>query len=581
MRSFLEVRKVLVLLLMIGVFATSCKTSKQTTSAGKETNLSEESKTKLMYFFVNANKEKILGNEGRAAELFAECLKIDPRNDASLYEMAQLYANRKKYAEALNFAKSASSINPKNEWYKQLLAEIYQRTNQWNEAALIYQNLTAEFPQRIDFYYQWAYALVNASKLNDALKAFDKIESIVGPDKEITLRKEQIYLKQNKVDKAAEVLENYISSNPESMDMYSLLYELYSANNMPDKALSVIDRMKAVNPNEPRIYLNLADYYRNKGDKEKSFENLQKAFTNRDLDTDIKVKIISSYIPLLQRDSSMMLQCMELCKTLAETHPDESRAQAIYGDLLTMNKDYSQAVSFYRKALDLDKDNLNVWQQYVINLSELKDFHAMDTASAEAIGLFPNESSLYLLNGIAKSQRNLPADAINILNQGVKLVVDNNQQLIQFYSNLGDCYNKTKEYSASDSSFDKALEIDPNEPFVLNNYAYYLSVRKEKLEQAEKMSKHSNELQPNQSSFLDTYGWILYQEGKYDEAKKWIEKAMENGGENSGTILEHYGDILFKLNQSDKAFEYWKKAKQSGDASGLLDQKIRDKKLYE
>ncbi|HOZ83717.1 MAG TPA: tetratricopeptide repeat protein, partial [Bacteroidia bacterium] len=86
---------------------------------------------------------------------------------------------------------------------------------------------------------------------------------------------------------------------------------------------------------------------------------------------------------------------------------------------------------------------------------------------------------------------------------------------------------------------------------------------------------------PNQSSFLDTYGWILYQEGKYDEAKKWIEKAMENGGENSGTILEHYGDILFKLNQSDKAFEYWKKAKQSGDASGLLDQKIRDKKLYE
>ena len=56
---------------------------------------------------------------------------------------------------------------------------------------------------------------------------------------------------------------------------------------------------------------------------------------------------------------------------------------------------------------------------------------------------------------------------------------------------------------------------------------------------------------------------------------------MENGGENSGTILEHYGDILFKLNQSEKAFEYWKKAKQSGDASGLLDQKIRDKKLYE
>lgn len=104
MNRFLSVHKVLVFLL-IGVLATSCKTSQQTASAGKDTNLSEENKTKLMYFFVNANKEKILGNEGRALELFAECLKIDPRNDASLYEMAQLYANRKKYAEALNFAK--------------------------------------------------------------------------------------------------------------------------------------------------------------------------------------------------------------------------------------------------------------------------------------------------------------------------------------------------------------------------------------------------------------------------------------------------------------------------------------------
>ena len=66
-----------------------------------------------------------------------------------------------------------------------------------------------------------------------------------------------------------------------------------------------------------------------------------------------------------------------------------------------------------------------------------------------------------------------------------------------------------------------------------------------------------------------------------DFAEGLAKKAMENGGENSGTILEHYGDILFKLNQSEKAFEYWKKAKQSGDASGLLDQKIRDKKLYE
>ncbi len=205
----------------------------------------------------------------------------------------------------------------------------------------------------------------------------------------------------------------------------------------------------------------------------------------------------------------------------------------------------------------------------------------MDSSSAEAITLFPNESSLYLLNGIAKAQLNLYADAITVLNQGVKLVVDNDAQLIQFYSNLGDNYNKLKNYTESDKAFEKALEIDPKETFVLNNYAYYLSLRKEKLEQAERMSKLSNELQPDQSSFLDTYAWILYQEGKFDEAKKWMEKALEHGGDNSGTILEHYGDILFQMGQTAKAMEYWLKAKSVGGVSDLLDKKIKDKKLYE
>ncbi|MBS1763923.1 MAG: tetratricopeptide repeat protein [Bacteroidetes bacterium] len=577
------IRGITIILLAV-FFIASCKSSERSISASSKNKggqLTEEQRTKLMYFFVNANKEKILGNDSRAMDLFSECLKIDPRNDASLYEISQLYAANKKYAEAINFARAASEINPSNEWYKLLLAELYQRTGKFNDAASIYEKLSGDYPSRIDYQYQWAEVLLYAGKVNDAIKVYDKIESVIGLDKEITLRKEQIYLKQNKVDKAAEVLENYIRQYPNSMDMYSLLYELYSVNNMPDKALAVIERMKTVDPNEPRINLNLADYYRNTGDKEKSFEYLKKAFTNRDLDTDIKVKIISSYIPLLQRDSTMMTQCLELCRTLAETHPDEARAQAIYGDLLTMNKNYDKSSEYYRKSLDLDKNNLNVWQQYIINLSELKNFSLMDSASTEAISFFPNESSLYLLSGIAKTQLDKHEDAIEILNQGIKLVVDNDAQLAQFYSNLGDNYNKVKKYQDSDKAFDKALEIDPKDAYVLNNYAYYLSLRNDQLEKAEKMSKLSNDIQPNQSSFLDTYAWILYQEKKYDEALNWLEKALENGGNSSGTILEHYGDVLFQKGDAGKAIEYWQKAKKAGGASDLLDKKIKDRKLYE
>ena len=153
--------------------------------------------------------------------------------------------------------------------------------------------------------------------------------------------------------------------------------------------------------------------------------------------------------------------------------------------------------------------------------------------------------------------------------------------MVQFYSNLGDVYNKLKNYTESDKYFEKALTIDPNEATVLNNYAYYLSVRNEQLDKAETMSKKSNELVANSASYQDTYAWILFRESKFADAKIWLEKAMQSGGDKNGTILEHYGDVLFKLGDVEKAVSYWNQAKATGDHSEIIDKKITDKKLYE
>ena len=80
---------------------------------------------------------------------------------------------------------------------------------------------------------------------------------------------------------------------------------------------------------------------------------------------------------------------------------------------------------------------------------------------------------------------------------------------------------------------------------VLNNYSYFLSLRKEKLDLAKKMSTKLVSRNPENSTFLDTHAWVLYMREEYEEAKVYIEKALE-GEDISGTIIEHYGDILFK-----------------------------------
>ena len=202
--------------------------------------------------------------------------------------------------------------------------------------------------------------------------------------------------------------------------------------------------------------------------------------------------------------------------------------------------------------------------------------------SQEALGIFPDQPIVYFFNGLANNQKKKYSEAITVFSSGVKMVVDNKELEQQFYSSMGDAYNELKDYAKSDDSYEKALAINPKDANVLNNYAYYLSVRGEKLEKAEAMSRQSNELEPTQASYQDTYGWIMYKQNKLDDAKMWIEKAMTNGGDKSAAVLEHYGDILFKMGDITKAFEYWQKAKNAGDgASEFLDRKILEKKLFE
>jgi Tfp pilus assembly protein PilF len=151
----------------------------------------------------------------------------------------------------------------------------------------------------------------------------------------------------------------------------------------------------------------------------------------------------------------------------------------------------------------------------------------------------------------------------------------------QFYTYLGDSYYAKKNSKDAFVSYDKVLELDPKNTYVLNNYSYYLSLQVEDLDKAEKMAKKVVDQNDKNASYLDTYGWVLYKEKKYTDAEIWLNKALQNGGDSSSVILEHYGDVMFQLGGLDKALSFWKKAKEKGKGSDYLDKKISDLKLYE
>ena len=579
-----------VLLLLI----TSCKSSKNTTAgspnqaetksgknSGVDNKLSSKQRIEFEHLFFDANREKILGNYSRAEALLVQALHINPNSSAATYELATIYAFRNNRKQSLVYSKKAVQMDPSNIWYQMLYIDCLRENKLTDEAISAYQKLLKEYPDRLDFYYELANLYLYKGKNSEAIKVYDKIESITGVSEDANLQKFKIYKSENNFQKALAEIQKLIKVFPREAKYYGILGELYIDKGENDKALAAYNDLLKIDPENPYVHLSLADYYRKLKQNDRAFEEIKVAFRSKELDIDTKVKILLSYYSITESFTELRGDADELCKILVEVHPDEAKAFSIYGDFLYRDRKIEEARTQYRKAISIDKEKYALWNQLLLIESELNDFPAMEKESKETIELFPNQALPYFFNGVSNIQLKNYQEAVDILTAGTEYVYDSDPLLSQFYANIGDAHNQLKNYSASDSAYNKALEVDPDNTYVLNNYAYYLSLRNSDLPKAEAMSKKSNEIEPNNSSYQDTYGWILYQMKKYDDAKVWIGKAIENGGKSNGTLLEHYGDILYKLGETEEALKYWTDAKKAGSTTNLIDKKIADKKLYE
>lgn len=578
----------LLFLLAIGlswlVACSPANKSGSTATKSKRTSTSKLSDQQHMLFdrlFYDANKEKMLNNFPEAANLFRKCLQIDPSSAASMYELANLLYVKGDYVNAESYCRSALTLQPQNEWYQSLYADALTRNKKFADAIKVREKMCSQFPDRLDLKYDLATAYWYASRFDEAIDTYNEIEKISGINRELIERKKLIYIQQNKLDKAIIEVKKLIDSDPSQVMYYGMLAELYAANKMNEKAMEMYQMILKIEPENAMVHLMLSDYYGHQKQPEKAFEEMKLAFNNAGLEIEVKIKQLLPYYSNAEFNDTIKSQAFELLTILEKTHPKEAMAFSIYGDFLYRDKKFTEAKDKYKKAVEIDKDKQSIWIQLLFVESQINDYQAMLTDSKEAMELFPNEPTTFFFNGVANLQLGDNKAAIKSLEKGVDLVVENKTFEGQFYANLGDAYYRDKQMGKSDSAYEKALEINPKDTYVLNNYSYYLSLRNVDLDKAETMSRQANELEPENGNSQDTYAWILYAQKKYLDAKIWIEKAIVNGGDKNPVILEHYGDILFKLNEKNKALEYWMKAKDAGKGSDFLEKKINEKTLFE
>ena len=535
---------------------------------------------KFDYYFYEALNSKAQGKYGEALDFLQHCYALDSTNANVLIEIGTFYSVLQEKEKALDFYKKAVYYDNSNYYYGMLLANLSKELDLNQEVVDIYSNLLELYPDKPELHFEMANAYAENGETEKAIEALDELEKSVGVSEALAMNKFRLYSMIDNKEKAFEEIQQIIDKNPGDSRYLILIGDLYMDDNQKEKALSYYEQAKLIDPDYPALTLSMVNYYERTGKSEAARQELKNAITGITMEVDTKIQLLTRYLGVLQQNSLDIKQANPLFESLFEQHPNNTQINLIYGNVLLLQNNYTDAVRQFEIYIEDNPSSPEGYEQIIRAALPQEDFAKVKDITSKALEHLPQEAQFYYYLGAVNYQDQNYQEALNVFEKGIANATFNNPILeSDFYGQIGDLNYHLGNKQEAFTNYNKALQLNPQNLPVLNNYSYYLSLAKTDLDRAEQMSGITVKAEPLNPTYLDTYGWILYEQGSYIMSKIYIEKAIEYEDEPSADVYEHYGDVLFKTGETDKAIEQWKRARDLGGDSKKLKRKIRRGKL--
>lgn len=203
-------------------------------------------------------------------------------------------------------------------------------------------------------------------------------------------------------------------------------------------------------------------------------------------------------------------------------------------------------------------------------------FHAAELGRAEALRSDERmEEAIAVLEGLTETHGNMSvvyttlgdflrqeerfADAIEAYTTALSKVGEiTDRQWFVFYARA---ISNEREglWEAAEADFRKALDLNPDQPQVLNYLGYSLVEKQVKLDEALAMIERAVKARPNAGYIVDSLGWVLYRLGRYEEAVPHMEHAAELMPIDP-IVNDHLGDVYWAVGREREAEFMWKRA---------------------
>ena len=562
-----------ILLILLSLFLTNIVFGQDTIQP--KVNLAQNAE-----FFSKGIENKYNDNYDVAIEYFERAIEAYPDDHASMYELSVLYVIKNEFEKGFEHIKKAVELDQNNKWYKIRLADFYKQNGEYESFISIYDQLLENEPANLEYLESYIDALLHLGHFETVIEKLNIVEENIGITDYISLEKIEIYKLLGNNDKVVEEMEKLSNAIPYETRYLSMLAELYMQNKREKDAFKIYLKIKEINPNDPYINISLLEYYQKNGEIDNAYQEFILSIKNKNLDYNTKAQIYEYWFENKGDNDNVIREAEEAGKAFIETHPDKELGYYVLGTVYYNNKIYDKAQQYYLDAIEKDSTSFITWYQLAITDMELKNNDALYQHTKTALRFYPEQPFFYLLNGIALVEMKNYEDAIKAFEKGRFMSADKSLTS-DFDTYIADAYHQLGNKAKTYEYYDRVLKNNPKNVYVLNNYAYFLSMDGVRLDEALKMSAITIEKEPKNVTFLDTYAWILYKLERYKEAKKWMEKVFSYDKNPQGINYEHYGDILYKLGDTQKAVQNWKKANKLGGTSEFIDQKIKDEKIYE
>jgi tetratricopeptide (TPR) repeat protein len=254
----------------------------------------------------------------------------------------------------------------------------------------------------------------------------------------------------------------------------------------------------------------------------------------------------------------LALVYLQLALYLQPTHP---MALLSLADLYESVKKPQMAIKIYERVPSSSPLKRNAQIQLATDLDSvdrsdeaikiLKGVISDDTKDLEAI---------MALGNIERGRKKF-ADCAETYSKGIDVLPQGNDKANSvYYYYRGICEERSKQWPKAEADMKKALELQPDQPHVLNYLGYSWIDQGTNLDEGMKMIKRAVEQRPDDGYIVDSLGWAYFRIGNYDEAVKNLERAIDLKPEDP-TINDHLGDAYWRVGRTLEAKFQWSHAR--------------------